>query len=384
MTELTEEKFERSAWDMADLNAISYYLKIDDDESLLQRLPVVYQTAGKNDPGKLLRDAENLQLQSIGGADRLRKRILLSMNQNTLQELAHRVLDHERLFEYVFISGCQDSLTSLEKNPVSGPVLEIIRQRELLPKPKDLEMVEKLESASELPYPDLPCELEKALRWATGDSVTLFKTLERAFFDWTTTVLETTGMRKSTMERHSISFRPDGPRQKKLATKAKGLIAMVLGNPPRVKFESHLLSFGTEFGPFWKKHATAYKQQAKKRSSTNRALAPGGPTSRMRPVWISRTEDFVRYIQGKDLPRSGSDEWNILVNKFAESQPYDRRTQVKICGFISTLYADASRSLSDELISTLIEILKSEKISAVDGETIRCCMKILQGSAIAH
>lgn len=386
MTQLTQKEFEQSASDKADLALVDYYLKIGDDESLLQRTPVVCPTAGEHDPGKLFRDAEDLHLQSVGAAARLRKRLLLGMNQNTLRELADRVLDPELLFEYVFISGRQDSLTRLEEDPVRGPVLEMIRQRALLPKPKDLEMEEKLESASEQPYPGLPCELEKALKWATDDPNVPFKILERAFFDWTTTVVESTGMRKSTMERHRTSFKPDGRRQrrqKKLTDQAKNLIAVALGDPPRVKFESHLLFFRTEFRRFWKKHATAYKQQAEKRSFTNRELAPGGPTSRMRTVWADRTEAFVRGIQGHDLPRSGTDEWNMLVNKFAESQPSDRRTQVKICGFIKTLYAHASEPLSDELISTLIELLKLEKISAVDEETIRSCMKILS-SAMAH
>ena len=103
----------------------------------------------------------------------------------------------------------------------------------------------------------------------------------------------------------------------------------------------------------------------------------------MRPVWIDRTEAFVRFIQGHDHPQAGVDEWNMLVNKFAESQQYKRRTQVKISGFMKTLHNHASQPLSDELIRTLIKLLKSEKIAAVDEVTIRSCMEI-QKAAMAH
>ncbi len=382
MTQLTQEQFEQSASDKADLALVDYYLKIGDDDSLLKRLKLVSTAAGEYDPGKLFRDAEDLHLHSVGAAARLRERVLRGMNQSTLRELADRVLDPELLFEYVFISGQQDSLTSIEKHPVAGPVLRMIQERELLPKPKDLEMVEKLESASKLIYPELPCELEAALKWATDDPAVPFKTLKRAFFDWTTTVVEPTGMWKSTIEKHRATFKPNGRKRKKLTDQAKSHIALVLGDPPRVKLESHLLFFGTEFRRFWKKHATAYKRLAEKKSSTNRELAPGGPTSRMRPVWIARTEGFVRYIQEHDLPRSGTDDWNMLVKNFAESLMLDPRTREKISGFISTLYAHASEPLSDEMIKTLIGLLKSEKISAVDGETIRSCMEILNSATV--
>jgi hypothetical protein len=100
----------------------------------------------------------------------------------------------------------------------------------------------------------------------------------------------------------------------------------------------------------------------------------------MRPKWIARTEAFVSFIQDHELPQAGTDEWNMLVNKFAESQPYCKRTQMKISGLMKTLHAHASQPLSDTLIKSLIEPLKSENISAVDEATIRSCMEIYRAA----
>jgi hypothetical protein len=250
MNELTQEEFDCSASDKADLEIIQRYLEVGDDESFFNRAAAAYPRTGASDPDKFLGDVEDLHLHSVGAASRHRNKLLLRMNQQTLQELAARVLDHELLFKYVFISGRKDSLKSIEQDPVSGPVLAMIRKRGLLPKPKDLAIEEKLEAASELAYPKLPCDLEKALKWATGEPDIRFEILERAFIDWTTTVAETPRVRESTLKRHRSSFKPGARHHPKIADQTKKIATKyLLLIDSNEKFFSQGLDVEVKFDP---------------------------------------------------------------------------------------------------------------------------------------
>jgi hypothetical protein len=382
MPELTPQDFENSFSDDADLEAVKYYLSIGDDHTQLRVSTAMYAQAGNDDPKKITKDAEELRLGSIGAASRLRQALLLSMNQNTLQELATRVLDHDKLFEYAYISGKQDSFAELEKNdPVRGPVFAMIRQRGLLPNPPDLITGEEMKAASactEVPRPDLPCELEAALRWAADAPEIPFKILNRAFFDWTTTVVEVATTRPKFQEKYRTFFEPGKTTSpKKLVAYAKDLIASKFGPPHKVDLESHLLFFATNFRPFWKKHAAAYVKLAKIKSTKNKASGVGGPTSGMRDVWKRRTDDFVKFAKGRDIPGIGSDDWDDFFNEFAKSQPEKLRTQKKIAAFVRTLLVRASQAISDAEIADIIKLLEAEGTKAVDNATIRSCLERL-------
>jgi hypothetical protein len=422
MTELTQDQFENSVSDKADLAAVKSYLLIGDDHTQLIVSAAMYAQAGNDDPEKITKDAEELRLGSIGAASRLRQALLLGMNRNTLQELATRVLDHDELFEYAHISGEQDSFVELEKNdPVRGPVFAMIRQRGLLPNPPDLITGEKMKAASagtEVPRPDLPCELEAALRWAADAQVIPFKILNRAFFDWTTTItgdIDTDALKKQILEykreikkseidpvraetlhksikshkemisraklvaSYMFCFQPGKTkRSKKLDDFLRELMDSKLGRPHKVDSEAYLLHFATDFRPFWKKHAAAYMKHAKEISSKNKESAPGGPISTMRPVWADRSEAFVRFADGRKIPNIGSDDWNDFFNEFAKSQPEKRRTQKIIAAFMKTLLVRAPQSISDVEIIDIIKLLKAEGINAVDSETIRSCLEKLK------
>ncbi len=380
MPELTPQDFENSFSDDSDLEAVKYYLSIGDDYTQLRVSTAMYAQAGNDNPNKITQDAEELRMGSIGAASRLRQGILLSMNQNTLQELATRVLDPDQLFKYANISGRQDSFADLERNdPIRGPVFAMIRQRGLLPKPPDLIAREKMNVAStgtEVPRPELPCELEVALRWAADAPDIPFKILNRAFFDWTTTITESPKIRARSLAIYKQSFEP-GKRKtpKKLATHVKALMALMLGTPHKVRFESHLLFFATDFRPFWKKHALAYVKLAKIKSTKNKASGVGGPTSGMRDVWKRRTDDFVKFAKGRDIPGIGSDDWDDFFNEFAKSQPGEPRTQKKSAAFVRTLLGRAAEPISDDEIKSIIKLLKAEGIKAVDHVTIRSCLE---------
>lgn len=342
----------------------------------------MYSGAGNYDPEKITKDAEELRLQSIGTASRLRQRLLLSMNQNTLQELAIRLFAPDQLFEYAHISGGQDPFSGLEQvDPIRGPVFAMIRQRGLLPDPPDLIAGKKMRATSAgtvIPRPELPCELEVALRWAADAPEIPFKILNRAFFDWTTTIVVNTNSRETFMEKYRTSYEPGKTKTpRKLAAHTKNLITSILGTPHRVDFESHLLFFATNFRPFWKKHAAAYKQLAKKKSSTNKASGAGGPISRVKADWQRRTNDFVRFCDGRNIPDNGSDEWDKFFDEFSQTQPEQKRTRKIIAGFMKTLLVQAKPISNDEIVN-IIGLLKVEKIRAVDPETIRSCLEKLK------
>ena len=382
MQELTPQDFENSFSDDADLAAVDCYLAATDERELRRVAAVLHSRPGGSAPEEALQDAEDLLLGSVGAASRRRQKLLLSMNRNTLQELTKRLFDPDEIIEYAYVSGRQSSLEDLEKtDPIRAPVFAMIKNRGLLPSPPDLITSEKMAAASKdtkVPYPGLPCDLEAALRWAADAPDVPFKTLDSAFFDWTTTIIESIRTRKKTLESYRSSFRPGKSRPtKNLAAQTKALITSRFGSSQRVALASDLLFFAADFRTFWKKHAAAYLKRAKIKSTKNKASGAGGPISGMRPVWKRRTDDFVRFAEGRQIPDTGSDEWNELFDEFAKSQPGEPRTQKKSAAFVSTLLVRAAAPISDDEIDNIIKLLKTEDVKSVDSETIRSCLEKL-------
>lgn len=382
MQELTPQEFESSSLEEVNLEAVEFYLLVTDDK-MRQLAASMHSQPGKLDPGEIPKQAEKLVLGSIGAAKRSRQRLLLSMNQNTLIELAGRLFEPDQLFEYSYISGAHESFVDfVEGDPIRGPAFAILRQRGLLPKPPDEIRKEKMITASadtRAPCPDLPCELEAALRWAANAPDVSFKTLNRAFFDWTTTTIKIANMRAKSLETYRSSFKPGETKTpKKLAAYVKDFMTSKSGTLPKVRFEEHLLDFATEFRPFWEKHAAAYEAHAKNKSSTNKASGVGGPNSHMRKNFECTTDNFVGFCEGRTIPIPGSDDWDGFFREFGESQPYQPRTQSKKAVFVKTLLVRAAEPESDGKIADIIKLLKAEGIKAVDPKTIRSCLEKLK------
>ena len=384
MQELTPREFKSSLSDEANLAAVEYYQSAT-DEKMLQLAASIHSQPGKQDPGETLNQAEELVLGTIGAAKSLRLKLLRCMNRNTLQELAGRLLDHDALFEYEYVQGKEDIIEELEKNPITGPVIAVLKQRGLFPQPADFRNAEMLRSAkagTAVPYPELPCSLDVALRWAADAPDIPIKTLNRAFFDWTATIVHVPNMRVKSLEKYQSSFAPGATKTpKKLAAHVKAYIKSIFEVPHLVKLESHLLYFATDFRPFWKKHASAYKQLAKEKSSKNKSSGEGGPIAAKKKDLQEKTDAFVRFCDGRIIPATGSDEWDDFFSEFANPLYKDPRTNKKIAAFMKTLLVHVTENMSDGEIKAVILLLNKEGIIAVNSDTIRSCMDKLKGIA---
>ena len=405
-----------------DEEAVSQYLEPPHSGEIVRLAAMLSPVPGTSDHEESVHQAAMLMDAAQKEENRIRERMLTRMNFETLHALLCRI-------GYNLPMLSQGRHLPEVNCPVKGPVFAMIARRlPGLPEDPRIQHEQKIENViltasnrTTMPRPQLPCDLEPALRWAANAPSVPFKILKRAFRNHLETNSaseeEENDLRKRIEEcrqamkctignsaragefkteikmtenhlrylkdvkSHQSSFKPwKTGAPKHVARRVNTYFAEVWDKPECIQTKSTLAELCGKFHAFWQKHEKAYAKHAQTKSTTNSGVAPGGPISRMKPVWEARTESFLKFCKDRQIPEKGSNQWDSFFTAFAKTQPEQWRTQKIVAGFMRTLLPHAGEPGADTLLEELTALLKTEGIRAVDHETIRACLKRLSNA----
>jgi hypothetical protein len=160
--------------------------------------------------------------------------------------------------------------------------------------------------------------------------------------------------------------------------------------------QAKLAWLAVKFHPFWNKHRKAYEISAKNKSKTYACSGKLSRISKMGAKWESRTDSFIKFCEGRGIPKKGTDEWDDFFKEFSKTQPEQWRTQKIIAAFMRTLLDFVNRLLTGppltdgkspepttkEKVEMVIAMLRTEGIEAIDvNSTASCLTKLIEFSS---
>ncbi len=412
--EIEIEKFLSGPCDEA---RIEQYLAVNVDDATLQLAADLMAKGPAKTHADGVDDALRLKIESGAVAAKMRESILEEMNFETLLGLLFRIGHNFTTL------GMDRHIADLDDR-VRGPVLRMFERRvpglpKEPPRQRELDIESALRRAKArtlVPFPEIPCDLESALRFAVDAGQVPWAILKKAFIDfWGTdlaceaesSALEqriatnrnrlatSTGSDRATLKLqirtdvgelklqkafvdHRRFFKP----YKSAVPKpiARLLSSSTLWDKPgRVGSESVLADLTVGFYDFWQKHQKVYLNHGKSKSQKNKKSGRLGVVTKMGAIWTERTERFVQLCRG-DVPR---------VDDLADSQPFrellkaeglrDPRTVKKTAGFFRTLLNHIHQPPAAEVNETIVDLLANEGVQAIDAETVAICLAKLRG-----
>lgn len=381
-------------------------------------------------PEQLMQNA----LALLTAADSLfldqQKQLLQQMSAKTLLELG-RVLNDD--FDH--------DLTAYQNpdplyDPKAAPLINHLRGiRENMPEEalrQEHERIAKILSPVGDTIP-LPCSLEKALRYATGEKTIPLEALEQGFSDSLGLMLidntigreSHTGLRISTIPHDSsqppseqktqldnmsaihdpqilpttanaLSSREDRLtelRKRRAAfiplwsapddviDRAKKLLLELKKN--KITDNSHLAEIVEGFRDFWGKYKAIYVghfKEAKKHKSqvkkTKQKAGRAGTASREITKWRKVTETFCAYLQDESIYPESEDKLNLYFNSFKDSpQMPENASESNALKFLTHLWrAEDNPSKSSKILE---ELLSKDGFKTLQMEPARECVEML-------
>jgi len=273
--------------------------------------------------------------------------------------------------------------------------------------------------------PELPCPLEKALRWSTGsrDSVP-WPVLEGAFIDFLSTLAACEVHKRNTIRGHSdaaawverqeqaldqpdlnaesrthhkaelVKFREIVSNEKTVAAffqnftpgtpEPAGIAGHGAENHAK-KWRGHemdsddLIFLAKDFSAFWKRHGKTYRalhdereDSAAKLKKQKKAAGKASVERKANARWIGFTQNFVQWARKREINYA-------LIDSYPKQPDIDHG---KGCAFLKTLL---NAKNNPALLEDLVETLKEEniKLPAESGnQIVRDCYSILVNRAI--
>jgi len=304
-----------------------------------------------------------------------------------------------------------DEVIPLKIVPLGRPTGDTTCIEKVLPIPN---------SETERPRPNLPCDMEAALRYATNDADTPFGVLEKAFKNFLGTSIsnkedaleflkeiekdleeKANGISKTlTDQKKDRSFDPQRsskrrdlkqklkalnqelaqrqeercylesftPGQKPPPTVAKEAEDVYVEHWKGIRVDARALAYLSEkFHPFWETHRAAYlglhaadEARKKKVSAKNRESGSTGLSNRVHPIWIKRTKGFIETLNAQKQPHD-PEALRSLAKSFAITGAgrSDERTHEKIEEFLSTL---ANAAIHGKNAAKALELLRASRV----------------------
>jgi len=417
-----------------DLRHVNDYLKLRDAGEIARLAAMLASRSTEFDVGALVNAAFALQKEAESRLIDQRNKIVGCMNIITMKALAKELgipvdpayYDHLELF-------CVDPVV----RPLALRFHEIYRES-MRPDPKpdppsvDEECLRNLEEALEnsdrrtkIERPELPCELEEALRY-TADapkSRVPWNVLKNAYREFLVVFDPVTIERERNHERYlqagldSITeslklplypealrcaeeniaqikselseiadvrkirktFVPGMEVPQEMRDEANAIFAYHAKAPVFGMHQRMLRLLNSGFYGFWKKHKVYF--ECKVKESENRSRK--GPKTRDHDKWIDITLSFVQspaFQTFLNLGESRLDRGDFAtkVDGFLASLERDSRTKKKIKHFLVTLFGSRSSNMDPSDIRKISDVLEKHKILAVGDKTIIECHALLK------
>lgn len=417
-----------------DSTAIRDYLNLTDPGEVARLAAALAPRPESFDAGSLVDSAITLRTAADAGLIRQREAMAARMNLETLLALCEQL-------------GCSDKLAADESDkchsdPVKGPVLRILRSfwdaMETADETKNDAFVrqafEHADARTKIPRPDLPCDLEPALRYAANARDTPWPVLERAFKDFIglwrirhqterDRKLKEDLDRELAREKECLAKIPRQPSADPQAVEARAghakrikEINARLGDlrsinlardcfmpgseiPPSIAKEAArsyaatwqsagcvwrpeiLANLATEFHGFWKEHRSAYlkircdEEQARKSlAATNSQSARKAVEGREGAKWTEHTQAFIRFA-GSRLPACADP--SALIKAYAESHSgtTTKPAQAKVRDFLAAIQQCASRGMD---AGKIMDTLHRCEIGSLTDAAVNQCISLLK------
>jgi hypothetical protein len=417
----------------SDSLAIRAYLAIEQKPEDIAKLAAIMAPRQEVfDPKDLVDAAVSLQTEAEAGLVRTRETLVEPMNYRTLLTLAREL--------NVLEPGEQQKQL---QDPVAGPVIrrmhviqnastEITRAR------NDAQISKALAAAdnrTQTDRPQLPCDLEVALRYAVDAESQPWELLKGAFVDFlgvfeseakaeieaeneealtadidhVTRVLAALEMkpqdspgRDDSLREHEgklenlksalssiecikayrLSFTPGTVAPEDLAQEASATFARYWSTPKGVR-ESNLAWLCTEFHQFWQEHGAAYvdrHERALRRAEVTRqkksAAGRRGSEKRLRRTWMERTDAFINFVQedgGMPSPRAIPELIESFVHQGLDLKHSDTRRKAR--DFFGALCIKLNNEFDE---SGIMQILEPCGLGKIDEDTVRKCHAALR------
>ena len=293
------------------------------------------------------------------------------------------------------------------------------------------------DARTRLTRPTLPCDLERALRYATNAPKISWQTLQDAFRDfigihWINTKmrehltrqaetldgrirrvtgrLAEMGKKKGGDPATLISkqkneadlkalqaeqselleirdyptrFKPGTKTPYKVNEASDTIYAASWQNPGSVTNDQAMAWLSTEFHAFWQDHQPAYMklcddaERGRKRKKENKRKAGSlGLASREHPLWLNRTKDFLKFLETNPL---GSSDLSGSISAFADKHSglNTVRAKGKVRDFLGALSMHLDRDFD---AAAIMPPLRTSGIKALPEEAVRECFDLIKST----
>lgn len=421
-----------------DQAAIRDYVNLTEPAEIARLAAAMAPRPEAFDADALVDSAIALGLAAEAGLIRRREAMAAGMNFSTLLALNNQLGCSDRLYAHESDECCSD--------PVKGPALRFFQNFwtavSIATETKDTERIHRaLEAAdgrTKLPRPELPCDLEPALRYAANTPDAPWPVLELAFKDFigldrikreaaqrqeyhrdmegqldrdtaalAKLKIKTTcdpqrhlSQRKleekiktaqdnlaawRKVECYRESFTPGCQAPTAVAEKTEIFYAEYCQHPGCVFMESALAFFASEFRSFWQTYGGAYLRlheevgkRMKSVTETNRRSGAKGALARDHKKWIEHTTAFIRHLGGdSERKKPGAIQNSVATYVERHSGLKDKKALAKLKDFLGTLGNPAARQWN---AATARQTLQNCGIKACSEDTIHECLKLLNAA----